>query len=129
MKAMKNLSLAAFHQFITEAMAKEFQRIHKPCIPHHRDTSKFAPVYTEMYPEKVVALQKGQATIIKARIALTLYSIKLNPGNYDLMRSLLQEINWENMEDMTAELAWKYFSEHFYNIISQTVPTKYEDED
>ena len=37
------------------------------------------------------------------------------------MRSLLQEVNWENMEDMTAELAWKYFSEHFNNIISQTV--------
>ena len=70
---MKSLSLAAFHQFITEAMAKEFQRIHKPCIPYRRDTLKFAPVYTEMYPEKVVA------TIIKARTALTLYSTTFTP--------------------------------------------------
>jgi len=31
---------------------------------------------------------------------------KLNSGNYDLMRSLLQEIIWEVM---TAELAWQYF--------------------
>ena len=48
---------------------------------------------------------------------------KLNSGNYDLMRSLLQEINWDVLDDMTAELARKYFSDHFNNIISQTVPT------
>jgi len=27
------------------------------------------------------------------------------------------------MEGMTAELAWKYFSKQFNNIVSQTVPT------
>jgi len=40
-----------------------------------------------------------------------------------MMRSLLQEINWEVTADMTAELAWQYFSDQFNNIISQTVPT------
>jgi len=45
--------------------------IRKPCIPHHRDASKCILVHIEMYPRKVVALQKkGQATTIKANIAL-----------------------------------------------------------
>jgi len=38
--------------------SKEFQRIHKPCIPHHRDTSGYTPVYIQMDPGKVVALLK-----------------------------------------------------------------------
>ena len=40
-----------------------------PCIPHHRDTSVYTLVYIQMYPGKVVALVKEQATFIKARIA------------------------------------------------------------
>jgi len=55
---------------LSHLRSKEFQRIHKPCIPHHRDTSKCTPVYIQMYPGKVVALLKKQATFIKARIAL-----------------------------------------------------------
>ena len=50
--------------------SKEFQRLHLPCIPQHRETSKCTPVYIEMYPGKVVALLKEQATFIKTRIAL-----------------------------------------------------------
>jgi len=44
--------------------------MHLLCIPQHREISKFTLVYIEMYPRKVVALIKGQATFIKARIAL-----------------------------------------------------------
>ena len=68
MKAIKSLRFISSQQYGKGI----FQRIHKPCIPHHRDTSKFALLYIEIYPKKVVALQKDQATIIKARIALTL---------------------------------------------------------
>ena len=49
---------------------KEFQRIHLSCIPQHRETSKCTLVYIEMYPRKVVALLKEQATFIKASMAL-----------------------------------------------------------
>ena len=45
---------------LSHLRSKEFQRIHKPCIPHHRDTSQCTPVYIEMYPGKVVALQKAK---------------------------------------------------------------------
>jgi len=45
---------------LSHLRSKEFQRIHKPCIPHHRDTFKCTPVYIEMYPGKVVALQKSK---------------------------------------------------------------------
>ena len=39
--------------------------MHKPCIPHHRDTSKCTPMYIEMYPGKVVALQKARPLLSK----------------------------------------------------------------
>ena len=35
---------------LSHLRSKEFQRILKPCIPHHRDTSQCTPVYIEMYP-------------------------------------------------------------------------------
>ena len=38
---------------------------------------------------------------------------RLNSGNYDSMRSLLEEIDWYVMNDMTPEEAWQYFSCHF----------------
>jgi len=44
-------------------VSKEFQRIHLPRIPQHRETSKCTLVYIEMYPGKVVALLKEQATV------------------------------------------------------------------
>jgi len=44
--------------------------IHLPCIPQHRETSQCTLVYIEMYPGKVVALPKEQATFIKVKIAL-----------------------------------------------------------
>jgi len=50
--------LQVCHVTLSHLRSKEFQRIHEPCIPHHRDTSKCTPVYIEMYPGKVVALQK-----------------------------------------------------------------------
>jgi len=37
-------------------------------IPQYRETSHCTPAYIEMYPGKVVALPKEQATFIKARI-------------------------------------------------------------
>ena len=55
---------------LSHLRSKEFQRIHLPCIPQHRETSKCTPVYIEMYPGKVVALLKEQATFIKASMAL-----------------------------------------------------------
>ena len=50
--------------------SKEFQRIHKPCIPHRRDTSKCTLLYIENVSRESGCTSKGQATIIKARIAL-----------------------------------------------------------
>ena len=47
---------------------------------------------------------------------------RLNSGNYDYMRSLLAEIDWHVMNDMTPEEAWQYFSCHFNVIIDRTVP-------
>ena len=46
-----------------------------PCILQHRETFKCTPlyietVYIEMYPGKVVALLKEQATFIKVGMAL-----------------------------------------------------------
>jgi len=55
---------------LSHLRSKEFQRIHLPGMPQHRETSKCTSVYIEMYPGKVVALPKEQATFIKARIAL-----------------------------------------------------------
>ena len=37
------------------------------------------------------------------------------------MRSLLEEIDWHVMNDMTPEEAWQYFSCHFNTIIDRTV--------
>jgi len=39
---------------------KGIQRKDKPYIPLQRNISKCTPVYTEMYPGKVVALQKAK---------------------------------------------------------------------
>jgi len=50
---------------LSHLRSKEFQRIHKPCIPYHRDTSKCTLVYIEMYPGKVVALQKSKPLLSK----------------------------------------------------------------
>ena len=47
---------------------------------------------------------------------------RLNSGNYASMRSLLEEIDWRVMNDMTPEEAWQYFSCHFNTIIDRTVP-------
>ena len=47
---------------------------------------------------------------------------RLNAANYDSMRSLLEEIDWHVMNDMTPEEAWQYFSCHFNTIIDRTVP-------
>ena len=55
---------------LSNLRSKEFQRIHLPCIPQHRETSKCVPVYTEMYLGKIVVLLKEQATFTKARVAL-----------------------------------------------------------
>ena len=55
---------------LSHLRSKEFQRIHLPCIPQHRETSKCTLVCIEMYPGKVVALLKEQATFIKASMAL-----------------------------------------------------------
>ena len=55
---------------LSHLRSKEFQRIDLPCIPQHRETSKCTLVYIEMYPRKVVALLKEQATFIKASMAL-----------------------------------------------------------
>ena len=44
---------------LSHLRSEEFQRMHKPCIPHHWDTS------VQMYPGKVVALLKEEATFIK----------------------------------------------------------------
>ena len=50
-----NIGWITTYVTLSHLRSKEFQsRIHKPCIPHHRDTS----VYIEMHPRKVVALQK-----------------------------------------------------------------------
>ena len=54
-------TLKRFHcmnETLSHLRSKEFQRIHKPRIPHHRDTSQCTPVYIEMHPGKVVVLQK-----------------------------------------------------------------------
>ena len=60
------------HIYVTlsHLRSKEFKRIHLPCIPQHRETSKCKLVYIEMYPRKVVVFPKKQATFIKARVAL-----------------------------------------------------------
>ena len=42
---------------------------------------------------------------------------KLNSGNYDCMRSMLDGIDWFVMNDMTPEEAWGYFSSNFNTII------------
>ena len=55
---------------LSHLRSKEFQRIHLPCIPQHRETSNCTPVYIEMYPGKVVTLLKEQATFIKASMAV-----------------------------------------------------------
>ena len=47
---------------------------------------------------------------------------KLNSGNYDYMRSLLDGIDWYVMNDMTPEEAWQYFSSNFNTIIDRAVP-------
>ena len=47
---------------------------------------------------------------------------KLNSGNYDYMRSLVHEIDWYTMNDMTSEEAWEFFFENFNAIIDDTVP-------
>jgi len=52
--------LQLYYVTLSHLRSKEFQRIHKPCIPHHRDTFKCTLVYIEMYPGKVVALQKSK---------------------------------------------------------------------
>jgi len=57
-----------FNVTLSHLRSKEFQKIHKPRIPHHRDTSKCTLVYIQMYPGKVVALLKKKATFIKIRI-------------------------------------------------------------
>ena len=38
------------------------------------------------------------------------------------MRTLLNEIDWYVMNDMTPEEAWQYFSSNFNLIIERTVP-------
>ena len=45
-------------QYVTlsHLRSKELQRMHKPCIPHHRDTLQCTPVYIEMYPGDVKRL-------------------------------------------------------------------------
>jgi len=55
---------------LSHLRSKEFQRIHKPC-------QGYICIYTSVYPGKVVALQKEQATFIKARIAL-MWMIRLS---------------------------------------------------
>ena len=45
--------------------SKEFQRIHLPCIPLYGDTAKCTPVYIEVYPGKVVTLQKSKPLLSK----------------------------------------------------------------
>jgi len=40
--------------------SEEFQRIHKPCIPHNRDAFKCMLVYIGMHPGEVVAAQKAK---------------------------------------------------------------------
>ena len=47
---------------------------------------------------------------------------KLNSGDYDNMRFLLDEINWYAMNDMTPDEAWQYFFNNFNTIIDRTVP-------
>ena len=47
---------------------------------------------------------------------------KLNSDNYNYMRSLLHEIDWYTMNDMTSEEAWEFFFDNFNAIIENTVP-------
>ena len=47
---------------------------------------------------------------------------KLNSGDYDNMRFLLDEINWYAMNDMAPDEAWQYFFNNFNAIIDRTVP-------
>jgi len=49
---------------------KGIQRIHKLCIPLQRDASKCTPVYIEMHPGKVVALQKPKPLSSKQGLSL-----------------------------------------------------------
>ena len=62
---------------LSHLRSKELQRIHLPCIPLHRETTKCTLVYIEMhmYPGKLVALQKsrpssGTALFVLKRLKL-----------------------------------------------------------
>jgi len=44
--------LLGIYVSLSHLRSKELQRIHKPCIPRHRDASKCTPVYIQMYPGK-----------------------------------------------------------------------------
>jgi len=57
---MSMLGQYIFNVTLSHLRSKEFQRTHNPFIPHHRDTCKCTPVYVEMYPGKVVAVQKAK---------------------------------------------------------------------
>ena len=73
LEQLRNKPLGSFimvYITLSHLRSKEFLRIHLPCIPLYRETSKCTPVYIEMYPRKVVALLKEQATFMKAGMAL-----------------------------------------------------------
>jgi len=48
------------HVTLSHLRSKEFQRIHLPCIPQHRDAVECTTVKNEMLPGVVAALQKNK---------------------------------------------------------------------
>jgi len=56
----KAVDYVADNVTLSHLRSKDLQRLHLPCKPQYRETSKCTPVYTQMCLGKVVTLQKSK---------------------------------------------------------------------